>query len=98
MKVPCLPIVKNMVGNFGHVVRNQFIINTEDGTFFQSYDTIIAWITNEGKVILDERSWNCSKTTGKYRNNFLGEDINATRNRIESGAYQFQNLNPERKG
>jgi len=79
----------------GGTVANQFIIRTDDGRYFQSYSSIIAFIPNKAgeKILLDEHYWNYSTTTGKYRNVFLGEDRKETEKRIKSGEYLLTNLN-----
>jgi len=47
-------------------VANQFIIDTNDGQYFQSYETIIAFYENKtGITYLDKNSWDYSRTTGK---------------------------------
>jgi hypothetical protein len=86
--------VKNMTSNrSGKSVANQFIVYTSEGKYFQSYDSVIAFKDNEGKVTLDDYTWNYSRTTSKYRNEFLGEYIADTRAKIESGKYKLANLN-----
>lgn len=85
--------VRNMYGRTGREVPNQFIINTKQGKYFQSYKSIIAFIDNNDKVTLDEYYWDYSRTTGKYRNEFLGEYIEETRDKIKSGKYKLANLN-----
>ena len=86
--------VKNMTSNrSGRPVANQFIIYTSEGKYFQSYDSIIAFKDNEGNVTLDDYTWDYSRTTSKYRNEFLGEYIADTRSKIESGEYKLENLN-----
>ena len=47
----------------------------------------------EGKLLLDENAWNYSRTTGKYRNVFLGEGKKETEAKIKSGEYLLVNLN-----
>ena len=74
-------------------VKNQFIIHTESGTYFQSYNTIIAFIDNEGKITLDEDKWDYSVTTSKYRNKFTGLTTQETKKKIESGEIQLVDLN-----
>jgi len=74
-------------------VKDQLMIHTEDGAYFQSYSSIIAFRSNDGNVQLDEVYWDYSKTTGKYRNKFLMEGIKETRAKIKSGEYQLLNLN-----
>jgi len=85
--------VYNMTSPNGNKVANQFEIYTKKGKYFQSYNSIIAFIDNNGKVFLDEYYWDYSRTTGKYRNMFLNEVINDTRQKIISGEYKFKNLN-----
>ena len=78
----------------GKPVANQFIIyDDENNSFFQSYDTIIVKIDNYGNVFLDKNSWDYSRTTSKYRNQFLDETEKKTEKKIASGEYQLVNLN-----
>lgn len=89
-----LPTIRSMCSPSGREVPNQFEIVTDDALFFQSYSTIIAkreFVT--GKITLDERSWDCSVTTGKYRNMFLDENKRATQMKIDDGTYELANLN-----
>ena len=85
--------VRNMYGRTGREVPNQFIIETDQGKYFQSYKSVIAFKDNDSKVTLDEKYWNYSRTTGKYRNEFLGEYIELTRDKIASGEYKLADLN-----
>lgn len=90
--------VENMQSPRGGAVANQFIISMYDAEgnlheFFQSYSSIIVHRDMKGHVHLDKRYWDYSTTTGKYRNQFLGEDINDTRKKIESGEYLLLDLN-----
>lgn len=85
--------VKNMRGNSGREVANQFIIRTEKGRYFQSYDSIVAFVDNDGNVTLDNETWDYSRTTGKYRNQFLGEDKQETERKIKDGTYKLDKLN-----
>lgn len=88
--------------NKGVPVKNQFIIYQEvpkgEMETFQSYDSIIAQKVYQGrdcKVALDEKYWNYSKTTSKYRNQFLGETKDETEKKIKSGEYILIDLNHE---
>ena len=97
---------ENMTSTSGNRVANQFIITDDNGnTFFQSYKSVIAKIyyphqenednlnTTTNKVELDQKYWNYSNTTGKYRNIFLNENITETRKKIKSGEYKLTDLN-----
>jgi len=85
--------VSNMVGNSGREIANQFIIETDEGRFFQSYNTIIAFIANDGSVTLNN-VYDQSTTTGKYRNAFLGDSgVAETRKKVASGEYKLADLN-----
>ena len=85
--------VHNMTGRTGREVPNQFIIETNDGLYFQSYRTVIAFIAFTGEKYLDREAWDYSVTTGKYRNQFLGETKKETERKIEEGIYELVNLN-----
>jgi hypothetical protein len=63
--------VENFVNDNGNKVPNQFKITTPDGQFFQSYDSIIVFEDRNVNITLG-RDWDYSRTTGKYRNIFLG--------------------------
>lgn len=84
-----------MTSSRGNDAPNQFIIRTKDGTYFQSYNSIIAFIPNDSTqpTLLDENRWNYSNTTSKYRNSFLDEGIAETRRKIKDGTYKLANLN-----
>jgi hypothetical protein len=92
----------------GNAVPNQFIITDEGrgalGNFilrevFQSYDTIIVerveW-EDETRITLDRDAWDYSTTTGKYRNQFLGESKKETERKIANGEYKIADLNHNR--
>lgn len=67
--------VRNMVSpRTGVEVANQFVIEGDGTTTFQSYDSTIAVIDwNEHTVKIGE-DWNYSNTTGKYRNSFFDDN------------------------
>lgn len=99
--------VQNMTSPRGNQVANQFVIsgilihvdnnpNPSRGQMFQSYNSNIAFIsTSDHHAItyLDEYYWNYSRTTSKYRNQFLGETTKETQVKIDSGEYKLVNLN-----
>jgi len=72
---------------------NQFTIDTPEGTYFQSYDTVIAFQANDGTLTLDARRWDYSVTTSKYRNQFTGLTTKETQKRIASGDIKLADLN-----
>lgn len=85
--------VKQFDGQNGPI-RNQFIIETNKGTFFQSYNSIIAFKPLDGsKIQLDAKYWDYSVTTGKYRNQFLYETKKETEAKIKNGTYLLTDLN-----
>lgn len=85
--------VKNMTGSNGNKIANQFILSDNGTTYFQSYDSIIAKINENGETVLDKDCWDYSTTTGKYRNLFLGEIKKETEAKIKSGEYKLAELN-----
>ena len=94
--------VRNMESSRGNLVPNQFTIRVKshdlnqvgfDMVYFQSYNSIIAVRDHKGNTILDNDKWDYSVTTGKYRNQFLGEDKKTTTAKIKSGEYKLADLN-----
>lgn len=76
------------------LANNQIEVITPKGTYFQSYNSIIAFKPNDtSRIKLDAYYWDYSRTTGKYRNQFLNEDITETRAKIENKEYILTNLN-----
>ena len=74
-------------------VANQFIIETPKGDYFQSYRSIIAFKSNDGKLKLDSYYWDYSRTTSKYRNQFTGLDTKQTKKAIKNKEIILTNLN-----
>ena len=90
--------VSNMTSNKGNKAPNQFIIHTPEATFFQSYQTVIVktcFEDGERVVYLDESAWDYSRTTAKYRNEFLGCNSGDVKARIKSGQYRLADLNSD---
>jgi len=85
--------VRNMTSNrTGREVPNQFDIVDDNGNiYFQSYRTVIVAIKS-GVTYLDTL-WDYSRTTGKYRNQFLGETRKETEAKIKDGTYIVTDLN-----
>jgi len=93
--------VSNMTSAKGNKIANQFIIKSDDQDYhyevFQSYDSVIAQrvtgFNGHVEINLDRNYWNYSVTTGKYRNQFLGETKAETQKKIDSGEYKLVDLN-----
>ena len=75
------------------LTNNQFIIQHDDVEYFQSYDSIIVKRFKQGICHLDKTYWNYSKTTSKYRNQFLGETTKETQRKIDRGLHILTDLN-----
>lgn len=86
--------LEHFKGRTGRPIKDQIIVRTPDYTLFKSYGRPIVLTTfiNKRVVILDETYWDYSRTTGKYRNQFLGEGIQETRKKIKSGEYLVTDL------
>ena len=63
--------VKNMTSAKGNKISNQFIIESDNFTTFQSYESTIIVIDYSKHIIYVHPHYNYSKTTGKYRNLFF---------------------------
>lgn len=77
----------------GNPVANQFRIFHNGEEYFQSYETIIGKIDDEGIIYLDENYWDYSHTTKKYLSVWLGESIPIVRQKIAASKYKLVNLN-----
>ena len=82
-----------------HGDANNLPMVTVKETVFQSYDSVIARRTSDpcggDFVELDRVYWDYSKTTSKYRNQFLRETKKETEKKIASGEYVLTDLNGE---
>ncbi len=80
-----IPTIRSMVSSKGNDIPNQFIIRGLGYTLFQSYTSPIALIKDS--VVYLFKDWDYSRTTGKYRNDFLGENKAETFKKLKSGEY-----------
>lgn len=55
------------------IVNNQFRVRTDKGVYFQSYNSVVAFKGNDGKVVLGA-NYRYSRTTMKYLISFLNLD------------------------
>jgi len=91
-------MTSNRWGSEGRAIPNQFIISdfqentSQNIEVFQSYNSVIAKRV-DGEIYLDKDKWDYSKTTGKYRNIFLGETKKETERKIKDGTYTLADLN-----
>jgi len=85
--------VENMQSPNGNDAPNQFLIYTEEGVYFQSYRSVIAFQPKKGEIQLDENKWDYSRTTGKYLNMFLGEKKAEIQRKIDNGLYELVDFN-----
>ena len=91
--------VENITSNNGNKIANQFVITDYPYEYFQSYRSMIVkkdYESDQVKIYLDQKYWNYSNTTGKYRNIFLNETIKDTRAKIKSGEYILTDLNKQK--
>ena len=74
--------VQNLINDKGNPASNQFIITSEKGTYFQSYDSVVARYAN-GRLTVTPR-WDYSATTRKHFYIFLRRYtcINPTRENV----------------
>lgn len=72
--------VRNLVGNSGRAVANQFVIKDDNRKVFQSYDSTIVevkWHDDFCEVNIG-CDWDYSKTTIKYFKMFLIDEVGFT--------------------
>lgn len=84
--------VNNLLSSSGNKVANQFVIETDNKIYFQSYNSMIACV-EKSKIYLDPVYYKYSKTTSKYLNRFLNMNSKEVQEAIKSGLIEFKNLN-----
>ncbi len=78
--------IENMLTAGGNPSATQLIIYTDKGKYFQSYDSIIAFIPLQGKPVVS-KDYRYSTTTGTYRNKFLGINLNTLERYIKNNTF-----------
>ena len=76
----------------GNPAKDQHVIHTREGMYFQSYGAIIVALV-EGRVFLDTKYWRASRTTIKYRNKFLGRNSEEVEKEVRNGRFILVDLN-----
>ena len=77
-----------MKSDRGNIVHNQYTIITDEGKYFQSYESIIAFIPDEpkdGVKLILGKYWDYSRTTSKYRHKFMPYTKDEILKMLESG-------------
>ena len=93
-KIPNQFIIYNVTKELSFTEDNNNYHGFFTGVMFQSYKSNIVFKAS-GKIFLDSYYWDYSKTTSKYRNQFLGETKKETEKKISSGIYILTDLNQE---
>lgn len=102
MKITSFIGVEQMTSRSGNVVPNQTILSDMTGKTFVSYGSKIVYQSKDRasdglplEIIVDENYWDYSRTTGKYRNEFMNMGVQDVRDHIKEGRIQVGNLNRE---
>ena len=102
MKITTFIGVEQMTSRSGNVVPNQTILSDMTGKTFVSYGSKIVYQSKDRasdglplEIIVDENYWDYSRTTGKYRNEFMNMGVQDVRDHIKEGRIQVGNLNRE---
>lgn len=66
--------ISNIINNNGNASPNQFVVHTDNGTYFQSFDTVIAVKRRDG-VFLDRTALLQSNVTIKHLYIFLTKHV-----------------------
>ena len=67
-----------------NIANNQFEVYTDEGVYFQSYDSVVAFKPNNSEEkIRVGADWDYSRTTMKYVGQFLGQNTAKTRRGIK---------------
>jgi hypothetical protein len=80
-----------MTTRSGYPQKDHRIITTPQGRFLESYNSIVAFIGNDGSVKVGP-AYNYSKTTSYYVGKFLGSNIPTIRKEIAAGKIREETL------
>lgn len=79
--------VKNLINDNGYAARNQYVIKGEKGTYFKSYNSMIAKVSKRKKITLTY-TWDFSYTTSKHLYIFLRQqgftDLNCKKDIVKA--------------
>jgi hypothetical protein len=67
--------ITQLINNNGNAVKNQFVIHTDEGMYFKSYNSLIAFKPSTGCSIVLTSDWDYSVTTLKHLKTFLCTDM-----------------------
>lgn len=68
--------ISQLINDRKNGATNQFVVETDKGRYFQSYDTIIAFVPYNSDDIVLSNDWEYSKTTSKHLYIFLRDYTN----------------------
>lgn len=71
----------------GNAVANHFVIETDKGTVFKSYNSNIVFTPRGGGKIELGPHWRYSSATSRHRSHYLGESTAETQAKLDSGEY-----------
>lgn len=86
-KTDNIPTTRQLLTSRGNKASNQYIIDIEGKTIFQSYNSIIAILDYNSNTITIGRDWDYSVTTSKYLYNFLSEFISPINSKKQLGSW-----------
>lgn len=76
--------------------KNQFVIYGKYGIYFQSYESIVAEIT-EGGILRLGKDWNYSKTTLKHLCLFINDNLKNLNKYLYDAFYRLDNITNKKK-
>ena len=85
--------VTQLINSNGNPAANQFVITTDNGQYFKSYDSLIAFKPRSGDTVVFTDYWDYSNTTLKHLRTFLGTSASKKEleQMLESGAIILDN-------
>ena len=72
--------------NVQQFANNHMVINTEQGQYFQSYESIICFRPNNGNTITIGGHWNYGTTTKKHLCTWLNTTVKEIQQGIKDGS------------
>lgn len=90
-------MVRQLINDNGNAAANQFVIKTENATYFQSYNSVICKL--DGINVILSRNWDYSNTTRKHLYIFFRQNgyynlssAKEVRDAIKNGIVTLENV------
>ena len=84
-------MISQFINDKGNAVKNHFVISDEDGSYLQSYDSVVALVKHDGSIVLGT-DYNYSRTTMKHVFSFVNLSSKEINQAVKENTIEVQDL------